>query len=278
MCYSGGPMTDAARNQSPLACAAQQFRDDGYVVVPGLLPAAVESVARAAQRRMRAGFVDLIRTLRHGRFEVFPPRRAYAVPAIHRMLKRRFDYPNGFFVEAGANDGLNINNSAYLERYQGWTGLLIEPLPDQAARCREVRAAPTIEAALVSDAYQEPTVHLLCADLMSTIVVDGVDAARHVQKAHGWMKRRDQGKRLSVPARTLTSILRAANVSRIDLLILDVEQAEFDALGGLDFTAFRPRNMLIETRDFGRLAAFLGPRGYVCEERVTAQDFLFRAR
>ena len=38
---------------------------------------------------------------------------------------------NGFFIEAGAWDFTNTSNSLWYELKHNWTGLLIEPLPEQ---------------------------------------------------------------------------------------------------------------------------------------------------
>ena len=40
---------------------------------------------------------------------------------------------NGFFIEAGAHDGVDISNTLYLEKQLGWTGILVEPNPDTFA-------------------------------------------------------------------------------------------------------------------------------------------------
>ena len=37
-------------------------------------------------------------------------------------------FKNGFFVDVGAHDGISINNTLYFERYNGWTGINIEPI------------------------------------------------------------------------------------------------------------------------------------------------------
>ena len=37
------------------------------------------------------------------------------------------DEPAGFFIEAGAYDGLFQSNTLYLENQRNWTGLLVEP-------------------------------------------------------------------------------------------------------------------------------------------------------
>ena len=41
-------------------------------------------------------------------------------------LKKYLNYSNGFFIEAGANDGIDQSYTHWLDSY-GWTGLLIEP-------------------------------------------------------------------------------------------------------------------------------------------------------
>ena len=34
---------------------------------------------------------------------------------------------NGFYIEAGAWDGVHLSNSLFFERERNWTGILIEP-------------------------------------------------------------------------------------------------------------------------------------------------------
>ena len=44
-----------------------------------------------------------------------------------RMLKY-INFNNGFYIECGANDGVNQSNTWYFEKELGWRGLLIEPI------------------------------------------------------------------------------------------------------------------------------------------------------
>ena len=39
----------------------------------------------------------------------------------------------GFFIEAGAYNGVELSNTLYFEKNLGWTGLLVEPNPDAFA-------------------------------------------------------------------------------------------------------------------------------------------------
>ena len=59
------------------------------------------------------------------------------------------DRPRGFFVEVGANDPKKDSQSYHLEE-AGWTGILVEPLPDLAAELRRQRKAQVFEVACSS--------------------------------------------------------------------------------------------------------------------------------
>jgi len=80
-----------------------------------------------------------------------------------------------------------------------------------------------------------------------------------------------------VPARPLTSILDECQVSRIDLLSLDVEGYEAEVLAGLDLNRYQPRYMLIEVRDRAAVEALILPR-YERVEQMSALDVLYRLR
>src|ERR1700675_2623345 len=54
-------------------------------------------------------------------------------PALHELdikLNAVIARDDGFFVEAGANDGYTQSNTYWLERFRGWRGLLVEPISE----------------------------------------------------------------------------------------------------------------------------------------------------
>ena len=60
-------------------------------------------------------------------------------PALHgmdRKLDELLDRDGGFFVEAGGNDGYTQSNTYWLERFRGWRGILVEPMPELYEMCR----------------------------------------------------------------------------------------------------------------------------------------------
>lgn len=104
-------------------------------------------------------------------------------------------------------------------------------------------------SALVSSGFAEQSVPMHFCNLMSLVKgtmknpaaeLEHIRAGREVQKTSSY--------ELSVPARTVTAVLDAHRPPGIDLLSLDVEGYELQALQGLGFTRYRLRYMLIEAR------------------------------
>ena len=170
-------------------------------------------------------------------------------PALHDLdqkLNAIIDRDGGFFVEAGAHDGFTQSNTYWLERFRGWRGLLVEPMAALAAEARLSRPAATvIECALVSADDPRKRLSMRFGDLMS--IVDGSrdPSWPGLGTAPGW---RDPHE-VEVDARTLSSLLDEIGAPEVDLLSLDVEGFEAQALRGLDLERHAPRYVLVELHD-----------------------------
>jgi methyltransferase, FkbM family len=204
---------------------------------------------------------------------------------LDRKIARHLDFAGGFFVEAGANDGVRQSNTYWLERFRGWRGVLIEPMPELARECRKNRPGATVvEAALVACAEKTDTVEMKFAGLMSTASgAFGTEEATSAHVAAGLrVERLEATYTVKVAARTLTQVLEAAGVrGEIHLLSLDVEGMEEAVLRGLAFERFAPRMICVETRPGSRVGELLASR-YEEFEVLTdygeRRDVLFRRR
>lgn len=200
----------------------------------------------------------------------------YSHPEI-ASLRPYLDFDDGFFVEAGANDGFRQSNTYFLERYRGWRGILVEPIPELYHRCARERPRSTcVNAALVAP-DGPPTVTMRFSDLGSHISTDLHGPLSAAEACWGW----DTPYDVTVPARTLGQLLRNAGSPRVDFISLDLEGHEIPALLGLDLSRHRPTLVLVEAFEprvaLPRLLLALGG-GYDLVDQLTDRDLLFRAR
>lgn len=211
------------------------------------------------------------------RLELFPPRRTFSL--LHKEIKQSFNFRNGFFFEVGANDGLTYSNTAYLGRYLGWTGILVEAVPHKFVECARNRPdARTYHAALVPRDFQQPYLEIAYADLMSVTRLSDLNVAEHTARGAAYI-RGESGIFQQVflaPARTAQAVIDDAGNPKIDLFSLDVEGAEMSVLAGIDFSRTRPRYFLIELRDLEEAETLLNKRGYRLERQFGKLDYLFR--
>jgi FkbM family methyltransferase len=207
----------------------------------------------------------------------------WSKPAIFDMdnkLQKYLSYSNGFFIEAGANNGFDQSNTYYLEKFKNWQGVLIEPIPELYEQCVAERTQSRVfNCALVSQDYDQPTLKMKYIGLMS--MVSGLFQDKEKEKAHVEVGVKIQGKlspyEIEVPARTLTSILDQVGTENIDFFSLDVEQFELEVLKGLDLSRYRPKYFLIETDQKQSIDDYL-ENYYVQIDQLTFHDYLYQRK
>lgn len=178
----------------------------------------------------------------------------------------------GFYIEVGAFDGHDQSVTLAFEQI-GWTGLLIEAIPERADQCRTNRPNSTV----VHTALGQPD----SPDSTEFIVVQGANSAAMLSydpKRSRTTEHIDiirtlgaSTRTVRVPMRTMDSVLdELAGTGReptdgIDFAVIDVEGAELSLLKGWDLDRWQPRVLIVEDNTMGRnseILDYLRPRGY----------------
>ncbi len=215
-----------------------------------------------------------------GRSFLLKKRQSWALNMLdHKLYERCFKgKANGFYIEAGANDGLLQNNTMFLEKYKGWKGVLIEPFPELIDRCQRNRSKENIfvKAALVSDEFVSPEIPIIftptCDGLMS--VINDAYGKQRVEDTNIGLAQCVQTR---VYATSLNKIFKHHNIKRVDVMILDVEGYEVEALKGIDFSKCYIEYLLIEQLEEKGIAELISPY-YDFVEKLSEHDYLYKRK
>lgn len=178
---------------------------------------------------------------------------------IWQLLDRQ---KTGFFIEVGAYDGMTLSVSAAFEAI-GWTGLLVEAIPERFETCNRSRPGSRVVHAALGKCGSSGTTkfHVARGEGLEVLSYHHTppEQEREVLKRGAAMQE------VEVPLTTMDALLEG-HTGPIDFASIDVEGAELDLLDGFDLQKWRPRLIVIEDISAGKnpvLDAKLDACGYV---------------
>ena len=208
----------------------------------------------------------------------------YALHELDEKMLKYLNFNNGFFIEAGANDGISQSNTFLYEKEFDWNGLLIEPNPSKYNQCKNNRPNSIVENyALVSNSYKHDYIdgdfdHEGYADSLMSMVLDEGDWCDDILRDCK-KEKKESSNIIKVPATSLDKLLEKHNIKKIDFFSLDVEGYEISVLNGFDIEKYLPNYMLIETTSFENrrkvIFDYMEDRNYKVIEELTINDYLF---
>lgn len=206
----------------------------------------------------------------------------YGLHGIDDKLLKYLDFKSGFFIEAGANDGISQSNTALYEFEYNWTGLLIEPNAKKFFECKKIRRNSIVENyALVSDNYCDDVISGNFnedgyAESLMAMVYDNGDWVDGHLLEH---KNNISNNLTEVPAITLNNLLVKHNITKINFVSLDVEGYEISVLNGFDLKKYKPDYIMIETTTFDNrrkvIFDYMHDHDYIIIDEVSCNDVLF---
>lgn len=164
---------------------------------------------------------------------------------------------DGVFVEVGALDGFCSSNTYFFEKERNWSGLLIEPNPVEFKKIESNNRALSIkENCAISDIEQDITFLSIEGPCNVLSGIKEFYNPRHVERInreldsykdfppnHVYYSRSEEIKMKAVRLQTLFD---KHQLTKIDLVSIDVEGAEFQVLNSIDFNKVDISVFLIE--------------------------------
>lgn len=179
-------------------------------------------------------------------------------PITHKIIKYMDNIHNGFYIEAGAYDGVLQSNTLFLEEEYGWTGLLIEPSPNIFKQLQINRPNNiNINKCLVNSDWKQDTIN----GAFDNGPMSSVNNMRNIEKAE----------LTNVPCITLEQQLDYLDITKIDFFSLDTEGYELQVLQGLNLQKYRPTLILIEIYESNKneIFEFMMNNNYELLENIT---------
>ena len=141
------------------------------------------------------------------------------------------DKRNGYFVEFGATNGVDLSNTHLLEKEFGWTGILAEPAKVWAEELVKNRSCHIDFDCVWSKSGETLEFNEVNAAELSTInVFSNLD--QHART-------RERGFKYTVNTISLVDLLKKYNAPKdIDYLSIDTEGSEYDILSAFDFDSY----------------------------------------
>ncbi len=205
---------------------------------------------RMINRILSLGGLQLSRIQQPGRRTgYYPVAPTCQIPYLSTIYEEIFGTrTSGFFVEIGAYDGESFSNTSCLAD-RGWAGLLVEPVPEFAAKARHRhrhnQGVKVVEKAVGRTSAE---LEITIAGALSSVSGQMVAAYQDID----WARDSLAGStRISVPQVTLDTLLTDQNVAPgFDVMVVDTEGYESEVMAGFALEQWRPKLMIIELADF----------------------------
>jgi FkbM family methyltransferase len=173
----------------------------------------------------------------------------------------------GFYVDIGANDGVDGSNSLVFERL-GWNGFCVEPHPEVYQTLKINRQCDAYEVALTD--REGETIEFAMFDGSNTQSKYSGTDINGVKARSGRLRY----KQIQVKTSTFNTLMgHYPGINYIDFISIDVEGGELSVLKTIDFTRYSFGLMMIEDNS-GGLVSFMKNNGYRVLGKIV-RDYMF---
>ena len=154
---------------------------------------------------------------------------------------------NGYFVDVGANNGINLSNTYALEKDYSWKGLCIEVDDDLFEELKLNRNCKVVNECVYSTSGELKTLQVPLANEIPEGNNMLIRIKDNPESRFQFINQFEEYKTYDKISKTLNDIFAENNVPEvIDYMSIDIEGSDYDALLGIDFAKYRINFITIE--------------------------------
>ncbi len=142
----------------------------------------------------------------------------------------------GTFIDIGGYDGVTGSNTVFFEKWRGWTGILVEPVPACLERAKAARSCPCVELAVAGQEGTSPFLTVTEGFTQMSGLSESYDPGV-LEKVRANPRHKETT--IEVATKPLSAILHAADILHPDFISLDIEGGELAALQAFPFAEHR---------------------------------------
>lgn len=190
-----------------------------------------------------------------------------AYNSLDKKMLKFINYKGGFYIDCGANDGVNQSTTWYYEKVLNWKGVLIEPIPKSFNQLKKNRNKNNFffNCALVPNSFKYSKIQF---SYNPNDTLTG--------KINNNFKKNKKYKTVNVKAAKLNDILNLTKTKKIDFFSLDVEGFELRVLKSINFKKYYIKYILVETNEPNIVNNFLLTKNFYLKKRLSNYKFLDR--
>jgi FkbM family methyltransferase len=182
---------------------------------------------------------------------------------------------NGVFIECGAFDGVDSSCCLFFEKFMGWRGVNIEPLPyAYDALCKNRPRATNVKVALSSKNGVSGFTQAYHPRLKRRF---GNGSLSHTKEHKAQLvKTGCTFETFEVETITFKTLVDRLQLDKLDLFVLDVEGHERDVVMGMRGASVLPRVACIEFPSVPDLEEIMGELGYKLHQKMHNNAYFVR--
>jgi FkbM family methyltransferase len=179
---------------------------------------------------------------------------------------------DGFFVDIGAFDGINLSNTYFFEKERGWKGLCVEPAKKAFEQLKKNRSCEIANVCVSDKNGKAEFLEIIGPDDMLSGLYDKYDS-RHKRRILNDKTPEEIQQSIQIECVTPNDLFVKYKITEVDFCSIDTEGSELDIVKSIDLNKYKIKYFTIENAyNSKKLQNYLKKHGYTLIRKMEYDD------